>query len=112
MKWLMAMIVSLTTLTSAHSQPLAHTGVPCQTYQTLKKEHPSQHIYWETIGRKKCYHIHVPVSVQTENSVNSQTSRKGVTTLQKIDRNEEVLDWFSTPIMKWFYNEYTRGRNF
>lgn len=112
MKWVIPLVMCILPLVpiKANAQVLAHTGVPCQTYQTLKKEHPSQHIFYETVEGKKCYHVHVPI--RTAGSANSQTTHWDASLPHKMNKNEEVLDWFSTPIMKWFYNEYTRGRNF
>ena len=59
MRWLIILLFSmLPTISMAQTVGLAHTGVICKDIQTLKKEHPSQHIYWETINGAKCYHVH------------------------------------------------------
>ena len=122
MKWLVTMLLLMISSTYVHAQPLSHTGAPCQTIQTLKKEHPSQHIYYETIDSKglskntqnrrsqKCYHVHA--SHQTGSSVNSQTIPWAASTPQRTSKTKDVLEFFSIPTMRAFSDDYTRGRNF
>lgn len=106
MKWPVIILLLVISSNCAHAQ-LAHTGAPCQTIQTLKKEHPSSRIYYETVQGQKCYHVHV--SHQTGNSVNSRITPWGVSSVHRMNKNDDVLLYWSMPMMDNFYEAYTRS---
>lgn len=115
MKWLLCSLLILISGPSIASgnnlnKNISHTGEPCKTEKTLKREHPSQHIYYETINSKRCYHVH-NVDVKTKPSANTWAVPNNLT-FPKNSLNKSVLDYWTTPNMYWFYNEYTKGRAF
>src|SRR5882672_1038472 len=121
MKWLIPAIFSfMVSLTPTHATEIAHTGEPCKTIQQLlkersqtsKKEHPSQHIYYETINSKKCYHVHTVTTNQTEKDASVWVIPKGVSSFPRSSLNSSVLEYFMQPSMRGFYDNYTRGSPF
>lgn len=90
MKWLVLILTLLVTPTQALTvQHQAHTGVPCKSTQTLKKEHPSSRIYFETVAGEKCFHVHV--KSLTSLSAPSWTIQKDVTTVKRPNHPPPVL---------------------
>lgn len=91
MKWLhmiqiiFVLVSPLVLCEPAHAETakvnlLAHTGEQCQkTYQSSKKIHPSQRIFYETINGKKCYHVHVVARSQTEKDVSYSAGQMDAT---------------------------------
>src|SRR5882672_1739296 len=113
MKWLVCLI-SLCTLAIPNTSlaQTAHTGEPCKTVQTLKKEHPSQRIFYETVNQKKCYHVHTATMNQTEKDASVWVIPKGVSSFPRSSLNSSVLEYFMQPSMRGFYDNYTRGSPF
>lgn len=91
--------------------PVAHTGEPCKTIQTLKREHPTQHIFYETLSNsRKCYHVHT-AKPQTEKDASEWVIPRGVNSFPR-SRSNDVLEYFMQPHMRTFYDNYTRGSPF
>ena len=112
MRWLATLLILCSMSMVAHTKELsntstillAHTGEQCQTIKTLKKTHPTQRIYWETINKKKCYHLH-------DQRDQASISKNGwnVKEIKPINNNILMSQWM-TPTMRAFYDDYTSGR--
>lgn len=104
MRWLIVLISLVISATSIHATELAHTGAPCKEYRILKKEHPSQRIFYETISGKKCYHVHV--NTQTGDAASSSGGLLDASSITKkrifIPKSytrwiEEYYNWWYQP---------------
>ena len=115
MRWITAAVLTVLAMNVCVASPvqamakaypldtrLAHTGVLCQSHQSLKKQHPSQRIYYETVDGKRCYHVHV--KSPTTNSASSWVTPRGVYSDSLKSRSEDVLQYY------YYFNVEKPGR--
>lgn len=77
MKWL---TIALCLLVTPALGQTAHTGESCKTIQILKKEHPSQRIFYETLNSKRCYHVHADAVLSSLKTATPWVTQKDVST--------------------------------